>query len=43
MFPTNNLNPLIRYPLAVLAALLATAFFLTILIAALKLGEILLG
>ena len=39
---TNKLNPWIRYPLAVLAALLASGLFVGLLLLALKLGEILL-
>jgi hypothetical protein len=42
VYPTNKLNSWIRYPLAIIAALLAAAFFVGLLIAALKLGELIL-
>jgi hypothetical protein len=39
---TNKLSPWIRYPLAILTALLASGLFVGLLLLALKLGEILL-
>lgn len=42
MYPTNNLHPLIRYPLVAIAGFLASLMFLGLLIGALKLGELLL-
>jgi len=39
MLPTNKLNPVIRYPLAVITAILSGIMFLSLLAGALKLGE----
>ena len=39
MYKTNKLNPWIRYPLALIAALLASGMFVGLLLLALKLGE----
>jgi len=39
MFPTNNLTPWLRYPLAIIVALLAGLMFLGLMLAALKLGD----
>jgi hypothetical protein len=39
MYPTNRFHPLLRYPLAALAAILSALMFLGLMIGALKLGE----
>jgi hypothetical protein len=43
MYPTNNLHPIIRYPLGIIAGFAASAMFVSLLLGALKLGEILAG
>jgi hypothetical protein len=42
MYPTNKLPAIIRYPLAVIAAILSAFMFLGITVGALKIGEWLL-
>jgi len=42
MYPTNKMTPWIRYPLAMIAALLASGLFVGLLLLTLKLGELIL-
>jgi len=39
MYATNKLHPLLRYPLAVLAAILSALMFVGLMFVALKIGE----
>ena len=39
MYPTNNLPPIVRYPLAVIVAFLSSLMFLSLMLGALKLAE----
>jgi hypothetical protein len=41
MYKTNKLSPWIRYPLAIIVALLASGMFVGLLLLALKVGELL--
>ncbi len=43
MYPTNNLNPIIRYPVVVIVGGLSGLMFLGLMLGALKLGELIIG
>ena len=43
MYPTNKMHPAIRYPLGLIAGFLAAIMFMSLMLGALKLGEIIIS